>query len=170
MACIEAIRTLSPVMCSVASRRTCALERPRLRQRDTSTAICFIGKPSARARWMKRSVQPWIASAMSLALLSFVLKDRDFRSDPERLLAAVAIGLTIVGGWYVTGHVGFIAEDPDTLQEAYLGTRTARPESFTFIGPAANALELLQFWTDKAARLRNLLDSSNLQRSRFGTG
>jgi hypothetical protein len=49
--------------------------------------------------------------------------------------------------------VGFIAEDPDTLQEAYLGTRTARPESFTFIGPAANALELLQFWTDKAARL-----------------
>jgi len=101
----------------------------------------------------KRSVQPWIASAMSLALLSFVLKDRDFRSDPERLLAAVAIGLTIVGGWYVTGHVGFIAEDPDTLQEAYLGTRTARPESFTFIGPAANALELLQFWTDKAARL-----------------
>src|SRR5579859_4512977 len=101
----------------------------------------------------KRSVQPWIAAGIALALLAFVLKDRDFRADHERLFAAVVIGLTIVGGWYVTGHIGFIAEDPETLQEAYLGTRTARPESFTFIGPAANALELLQSWTDKSARM-----------------
>jgi uncharacterized membrane protein YedE/YeeE len=101
----------------------------------------------------KRNVQPWIAAGIALALLAFVLKDRDFRADHERLFAAVVIGLTIVGGWYVTGHLGFIAEDPDTLQEAYLGTRTARPESFTFIGPAANTLELLQSWTDKSARL-----------------
>ena len=101
----------------------------------------------------KRSVQPWIAAGLSLALLAFVLKDRDFRADHERLFAAVVIGLTIVGGWYVTGHLGFVAEDPETLQESYLGTRTARPESFTFIGPAANALELLQFWTDKSARV-----------------
>ena len=101
----------------------------------------------------KRSVQPWIAAGVSLALLAFVLKDRDFRTDHERLFAAVVIGLTIVGGWYVTGHLGFVAEDPQTLQEAYLGTRTARPESLTFIGPAANALELLQFWADQSARV-----------------
>jgi uncharacterized protein len=101
----------------------------------------------------KRSVQPWIAAGLSIALLAFVLMDRDFRADHERLFAGVVIGLVIVGGWYVTGHLGFIAEDPETLQEAYLGTRTARPESFTFIGPAANALELLQFWTDKSARM-----------------
>ena len=101
----------------------------------------------------KRSVQPWIATGIALALLAFVLKDRDFRADHERLFAGVLIGLTVVGGWYVTGHLGFIAEDPETLQAAYLGTRTARPESFTFIGPAANTLEVLQFWTDKSARL-----------------
>ena len=101
----------------------------------------------------KRSVQPWIAAGIALALLAFVLKDRDFRADHERLFAGAVIGLVIVGGWYVTGHLGFIAEDPETLQEAYVGTRTARPESFTFIGPAANALELLQFWTDKSARV-----------------
>jgi uncharacterized membrane protein YedE/YeeE len=101
----------------------------------------------------KRSVQPWVATGIVLALLAFVLKDPDFRADHERLFAAVVIGLTIVGGWYVTGHLGFVAEDPDTLQEAYLGTRTARPESFTFVGPAANTLELLQSWTDKSARL-----------------
>ena len=101
----------------------------------------------------KRSVQPWIAGVIALALLAFVLKDRAFRCDRERVIAAIVIGLTIVGGWYVTGHLGFIAEDPETLQEAYVGTRTARPESFTFIGPAANMLELLQFWTDKSARV-----------------
>ena len=101
----------------------------------------------------KRSVQPWITAGLSLALLAFVLKDREFRADRERLFAAVVIGLTVVGGWYATGHLGFIAEDPETLQEAYLGTRTARPESFTFIGPAANTLELLQSWTDKSARM-----------------
>ena len=101
----------------------------------------------------KRSVQPWIAAAIALALASFVLKDRDFRADYERLIGGVLIGLVIVGGWYVTGHLGFIAEDPETLQEAWLGTRTARPESFTFIGPSANTLELLQFWADKSARI-----------------
>jgi len=101
----------------------------------------------------KRSVQPWIAAGISLVLFAFVLKDRDFRADHERLFASIVIGLVIVGGWFVTGHIGFVAEDPETLQEAYLGTRTARPESFTFIGPAANVLELLQFWTDKSARV-----------------
>ena len=101
----------------------------------------------------KRSVQPWIAAAVALGLAFFVLKDRDFRADYERLFASIAIGLVIVGGWYVTGHLGFIAEDPETLQEAWLGTRTARPESFTYIGPAANTLELMQFWADKSARM-----------------
>jgi uncharacterized membrane protein YedE/YeeE len=101
----------------------------------------------------KRSVQPWITGGIALALLAFVLKDRNFRADRGRLFASIVIGLAVVGGWYVTGHIGLLAEDPDTLQEAYLGTRSARPESFTFIGPAAHALELLQFWIDKTARL-----------------
>jgi len=101
----------------------------------------------------KRSVQPWIAALLALGLFAFVLKDRAFRADAERVFAGVAIGLVVVGGWYVTGHLGFIAEDPDTLQEVYLGTRTGRPESFTFIGPSANALELLQSWTDKSVRM-----------------
>jgi uncharacterized membrane protein YedE/YeeE len=101
----------------------------------------------------KRVVQPWIASALVLALLAFVLKDRDFRADRPRFFGAVVLGLTIIGGWYVTGHLGFINEDPETLQEMYVGTKSARPESFTFIGPAANALELLQFWTDQSARI-----------------
>lgn len=101
----------------------------------------------------KRVVQPWIAAGVALAIAAFVLRDRAFRADTERVVGAVLLGLVVVGGWYVTGHLGFVAEDPETLQEAWLGTRTARPESFTFIGPAANTLELLQAWTDKSVRV-----------------
>jgi uncharacterized membrane protein YedE/YeeE len=101
----------------------------------------------------KRSVQPWIAAVLSIGLLAFVLKDRGFRADTGRVVGGIVIGLVVVGGWYATGHLGFIAEDPETLQEAYLGTRTARPESFTFIGPSANTLELLQFWGEKSAQV-----------------
>lgn len=101
----------------------------------------------------KRVVQPWIAAALALAIAAFVFRDRDFRTDIERVAGAVLLGLTVVGGWYVTGHLGFVAEDPETLQEAWLGTRTARPESFTFIGPAANTMELLLAWTDKSVRV-----------------
>jgi uncharacterized membrane protein YedE/YeeE len=99
----------------------------------------------------KRVVQPWTAAALALAIAAFVFRDRDFRADTGRVVGAVVLGLVVVGGWYVTGHLGFVAEDPETLQEAWLGTRTARPESFTFIGPAANTLELLQAWTEKNA-------------------
>jgi hypothetical protein len=97
----------------------------------------------------KRVVQPWIAATVALAIAAFVFKDREFRADTGRVVGAVVLGLVVVGGWYVTGNLGFVAEDPETLQEAWLGTRTARPESFTFIGPAANTLELLQAWTEK---------------------
>ncbi len=100
-----------------------------------------------------RLVQPWIATGIALGLLAFVLKDRDFRRDYERLIAALLIGVAIVGGWYVTGHLGFIAEDPETFLEVYAGTRTARPESFTFIGPLAHASELLQFWARSEVRM-----------------
>ncbi|HWA14386.1 MAG TPA: YeeE/YedE family protein [Burkholderiales bacterium] len=101
----------------------------------------------------KRVVQPWIAAALVIAIGAFVFRSREFRADTGRVAGAVLLGLTVVGGWYVTGRLGFVAEDPETLQEAWLGTRTARPESLTFIGPAANTLELLLAWTDKSVRL-----------------
>ena len=44
-----------------------------------------------------------------------MLKDRDFRASPEMIVGGIVIGLVIVGGWYVSGHVGYVAEDPATL-------------------------------------------------------
>jgi len=58
------------------------------------------------------------------------------------------IGLVIVGGWYVSGHVGYVAEDPSTLEEKFFATNSGRMESFTFVAPYAYTLELLMLWSD----------------------
>jgi len=65
-----------------------------------------------------------------------------------RLLAG--LGLVVVGGWYVSGRLGYIAEDPNTLQEAFVATNTGRMEAFSFVAPLAYSLEYLMFWTDKS--------------------
>lgn len=101
----------------------------------------------------RRGLQLWITALIVIPLLFFVFKNRTFRATREQVFGGLALGLVIVAGWYVTGHIGFIAEDPDTLQEAYLGSKTARPESLTYVGPVANTLEWLQFWTDKSSKL-----------------
>jgi uncharacterized protein len=77
----------------------------------------------------------------------FALAGRDFRRA-EPLLGALVIGLTIVAGWYVTGHLGFVEEHPRTLDEAFIGTNSGRAESLSFMGPYAYTLELLVLWTD----------------------
>jgi uncharacterized protein len=77
----------------------------------------------------------------------FALAGRDFRR-PEPLLGALVIGLVIVAGWYVTGHLGYLAEHPMTLEEAFIGTNSGRAESLSFMGPYAYTLELLMLWTD----------------------
>jgi hypothetical protein len=101
----------------------------------------------------KRMPQAWLSAMVVVALFAFVLKDPEFRRDRERLAGGVIIGLLVVAGWYITGRIGFIPEDPETLMEAFVGTRTARPESFTYVGPVANTLEFLRFGDDRPARV-----------------
>ena len=81
-------------------------------------------------------------------LLAFCLRARVSRT---RIFGAGGlVALTVLGGWYLTGHVGYLAEHPDTLQPAWLGTNSGRPESLSLVGPQAYALELLTFWSDRS--------------------
>jgi hypothetical protein len=81
-------------------------------------------------------------------LLLFVFKQREFRRNFDGILGGVTVGLVVVGGWYVSGKLGYLAEDPNTLQEAFVATNTGRLESLSFVAPQAYTLELLMFWTD----------------------
>jgi hypothetical protein len=50
----------------------------------------------------------------------------DFRTF-DNLLAGLGIGGVVVAMWWVSGHLGYVAEHPDTLQEALLPPIPAGP-------------------------------------------
>jgi uncharacterized membrane protein YedE/YeeE len=92
------------------------------------------------------------SATLVLGLLAFVFKDRRFRTNLTQIAGAVALGSLVVGGWYVSGHVGF-GESPDTLEDVYFATNSRTLESMSFVGPLAYGLELLLLWTDKSLHI-----------------
>ncbi len=90
-----------------------------------------------------------IAAIVAAALLFFVFKDREFRANFDYILGGVVVGLVVVAGWYVTGHIGY-QENPATLEMTFFGTNTRAAESLSFVAPLAYTLELLMLWTDKS--------------------
>jgi len=91
-----------------------------------------------------------LAAAIAGAILVFVYASRQFRSSFDYTLGGVVTGLVVVGGWFVSGYVGHVAEDPQTLQEAFVATNSGRMESFSFVSPMAYTLDYLMLWTDKS--------------------
>ena len=91
-----------------------------------------------------------LAALIGAAMLAFIYSSKAFRSSFDYTLGGVVTGLVVVGGWYVSGYVGHVAEDPNTLQEAFVATNTGRMESFSFVAPFAYTLEYLMLWTDKS--------------------
>ena len=91
-----------------------------------------------------------LAAVIGGALAVYAYASKEFRASFDYTLGGVATGLVVVGGWYVSGVLGYVAEDPQTLQEAFVATNTGRMESFSFVSPMAYTLEYLMFWTDKS--------------------
>jgi uncharacterized protein len=110
---------------------------------DLPTLLAKAGLAQDLARWL-------VPALVAGALLAFVFNDAEFRATREYVIGGLVVGAVIVGGWYVTGHVGHLAEDPKTLEEAWIATNSNRPESFSFVAPIAYLLELLIFWTDQS--------------------
>ena len=98
----------------------------------------------------KASLTATLAALIGGALAAYAYASKEFRSSFDYTLGGVVTGLVVVGGWYVSGVVGYVAEDPQTLQEAFVATNSGRMESFSFVGPLAYSLEYLMFWTDKS--------------------
>ena len=89
---------------------------------------------------------------VSLLLLAFVFMDGRFRRNPVQVAGALVLGLLVVAGWYVTGHLGH-GENPETLEMVYFATNTRTLESLSFVAPTAYSLEMLMLWTDKSLRV-----------------
>ncbi|MFN4063085.1 MAG: YeeE/YedE family protein [Parazoarcus communis] len=81
-------------------------------------------------------------------LLAALIRRDAWRSDV--LIGGLVIGALSVAGWYVSGHIGYVAEHPETLEEAFIATNSGRAESLTFVAPVAYTLELLMLWSDSS--------------------
>jgi len=90
-----------------------------------------------------------VAGVLGLGLLGFVFMSRDFRSF-DAILGGAVVGLVVVAGWYLSGYLGHLVEDPNTLEESFVATNSGRMESMSFVAPQAYFLELLLLWSDKS--------------------
>ena len=108
-------------------------------------SLLAAGTGMAKATWTAI-----LAAVIGGALAAYAYASKEFRSSFDYTLGGVVTGLVVVGGWYVSGVVGYVAEDPQSLQEAFVATNSGRMESFSFVGPLAYTLEYLMFWTDKS--------------------
>jgi uncharacterized membrane protein YedE/YeeE len=105
--------------------------------------------PTLASAWgLGAAAKIWVPFAVAAAIAVFVFASRDFRTTGELIVGGVVVGAVIVGGWYVSGHLGYLAEDPATLEEKFVATNSGRLESFSFVSPTAYLLELLVLWTD----------------------
>jgi len=86
------------------------------------------------------------------ALLAFALSSREARR-PASLLAGAGVGALVLAMWWVTGHLGHLAEHPETLEETWLATNSRRAEGLSFVSPTAYALDWLMFFSDSSKRL-----------------
>jgi len=100
----------------------------------------------------KPILQLVLGTGAFLLLAIFVFASRAFRSA-ENIVAGAAVGLVIVAAWYVSGHIGHVAEDPETLQELFVATNSGRMEAFSFVAPYAYTLDLLTMWTDVSKKV-----------------
>ncbi len=87
--------------------------------------------------------------ALGGVLVVWALAGRGFRSF-DNLLGGIGVGLIIVAMWYVSGHLGYVAEDPNTLEELFVSTNSGRMESLSFVAPYAYTLDWLMMFSDKS--------------------
>ncbi len=106
--------------------------------------------PSLLARHSALAARTWLlllGDAVGLGLCAWSLWRREQR-DARLLLGGVGLGLLVVALWWVSGHLGYVAEDPQTLESVFVGSATNHVESLTFVAPLADTLNWLMLYSD----------------------
>jgi uncharacterized protein len=93
-----------------------------------------------------------LGGALAAALLAWVLRRPEGRTA-EVWWGGAGIGATIVALWWVSGRLGFVPEDPNTLEPAFLATNSRRMESLSMVAPVAYAIDWLLSFSDQSRRL-----------------
>jgi uncharacterized membrane protein YedE/YeeE len=83
------------------------------------------------------------------ALLAWVLARPEGRSA-EVLWGGGVIGAIVAATWWVSGRLGYVPEDPNTLEEVFLATNSRRMESLSMVAPVGYALDWVLYFSDQA--------------------
>lgn len=89
---------------------------------------------------------------VSFILLVWVAKERSFNTAFNWIIGA-GLGLVVVGLWWVSGVLGFVPEDPETLAPLFLTTQSGRMEALSFTAPVAFWLDAFMYYSDGSKRL-----------------
>ena len=111
--------------------------------------------PSLLSYWFalpSTTLAPWVGASLGLILLIWVLLAAEGRML-KNWLAGISIGGLVLSYWWLSGVWGYVPEHPETLQEAFLGTRNNRMESFSLVAPVAYGMDLLMYFSDQSRLL-----------------
>jgi uncharacterized membrane protein YedE/YeeE len=81
------------------------------------------------------TLQLVMALLVGLGLVLYAIKQEEFRTSFDNILAGVVIGSSVVAAWYITGVIGYDDFDP------------VAPQGLTFVGPTGNTISYLMTFT-----------------------
>jgi uncharacterized membrane protein YedE/YeeE len=113
---------------------------------DLPSLLSFLGAGS------KASLALILGLLAGGSLLAWAWKRPEGRGV-QALLGGLGSGAVIVAVWWLSGRYGHVAEDPNTLQEAFVATNSHTMESLSFVAPVAYTLDWLMFFSDASKAL-----------------
>jgi len=66
----------------------------------------------------------------------------------DQVVAGAGVGVLVTAMWWVSGHLGFVPEHPETLEATYLASSNRSMEAFSFVAPAAALLNWVTLFSD----------------------
>lgn len=101
-------------------------------------------------------LSPFVTLAITIlfgiCMMFWVFVDKKFWTL-ENCLIGLFVGICIIGFWLLVGNLGFLEEDPNTLEKAYIATNTNRLEMVSFVAPIAYLLDYLTLFSDASKKV-----------------